>query len=197
MPPVLNDLLASKKFIFTLAVTLLVLVAGHFGALTKPEVMAVLGVLWPVYLGAQGVADVGQKLADGRVVQQEMIGEHEAARSKSVNDVMAIGLPILAQMMSQSYGKGSASVGAPTVMRALPKGCRVISLQQGPGKPYECMDDVPEMGFGESVTFVVHLRADGVDSTALRADLVFVPPGTTLPEEPKAETSKPDPKKPS
>lgn len=71
MPSVLSDLLASKKFVAALALSALLIAASHFGYLSKEDATSFLKVLWPVYLGAQGVADVGDKLAQGHVAVNE------------------------------------------------------------------------------------------------------------------------------
>ena len=63
MPKVLKDMLASKKFIFTIAATVLLIIAGKLGALPMEKVQSFLEILWPVYLGAQGLADLGKHAA--------------------------------------------------------------------------------------------------------------------------------------
>jgi hypothetical protein len=63
MPTVLKDMLASKKFIFTLVATVLLILAGKTGMLPMEKVQSFLELLWPTYLGAQGLADLGKHAA--------------------------------------------------------------------------------------------------------------------------------------
>jgi len=60
MPTVVQDLISSKKFIFVLVATLLLLIATHFGVISKEDAATFLKILWPTYIGAQGLADFGK-----------------------------------------------------------------------------------------------------------------------------------------
>lgn len=60
-PTVLRDLASSKKFVFTSVATLAVVAAWRFGVLTKEDVKGFLEILWAVYVGAQGVADLARR----------------------------------------------------------------------------------------------------------------------------------------
>ncbi len=74
MPLVIKDLLSSKKFIFTMVATVLLILAGKLGALPMEKVQSFLEILWPVYLGAQGLADMGKHAA---------LIKHKAEQTKS------------------------------------------------------------------------------------------------------------------
>lgn len=66
MPTVFKDLLSSKKFVFVCLTTVLLIAGGKIGFMSAEEVHAFLKVLWPVYLGAQGLADLGKHAAHAR-----------------------------------------------------------------------------------------------------------------------------------
>ncbi len=166
MPLVLQDLVQSKKFIFVLLVTFAVLAAGTYGAMTKPEVLAVLGVLWPVYLGAQGVADIGAKIADGRVQQETMASERVANL-----------LPLIQQffplMLEKMTPPAPPTVGYPRILKALAKGDRVrqIAAIGTTDTEGEVLIDYPEVSTDDILMAPVRCRFGGVEGDHLRVSL--------------------------
>jgi hypothetical protein len=179
MPLVLSDLLASKKFLFTLAVTLAVLVAGHLSLLSKPEILALLGILWPVYLGAQGVADVGAKIVTGRVAQEQLFGQRDVARTESINNAINAFMPAFLKAMDRS-GTVGGPIPSPPFFRALSKGDRVLSLTLGPDQPGEVLEDVPSLEYSD-MPRLVRCRFGGKEAEHERLDLALVPTETVLP----------------
>ena len=188
MPLVLTDLLASKKFLFTILVTFAVLLAGWQGAMTKAEVLSVLGILWPVYLGAQGVADVGGKIAQGRVEQEIILREHETNKNASVFEMLNTHLPaVLEAMKPASFGGPLPPPAAVfSSLRPLKKGDPVVSLKIGPSVLGEVLEDVPEMtvevAHGKESPVLVGCRFDGKEGKYERLDLAYVPAGVDLPK---------------
>jgi len=75
---ILTSFATSKKFLFTLVITVGVFVAGHYGWLTKEEAEGFLKVLWPTYLAAQGIADIGAKIAAGNMANAKTYSEADA-----------------------------------------------------------------------------------------------------------------------
>jgi hypothetical protein len=197
MPAVLSDLINSKKFLFTLAVTLSVLVAGHFGALSKVEVLSLLGVLWPVYLGAQGVADVGQKIANGHVVRGEILAKNDAVRYENVTSLVSGLMPAIMRALETQGGALTAASSEPEPLRALPKGSPVISLKFGPTEPGEVLEDVPELAMADAAKKTVSCQFKGDKTLCERLDLVLIPPGTVLPSSETKATEAPAVKKSS
>jgi len=183
VPAVLTDLASSKKFLFTLVTTLIVLAAGWAGALSKAEVLGVLGVLWPVYLGAQGIADVGQKLADGHVAVREMAGEQQATKDAQLSVMIETMTPTILKVIE---GLGPRTPPPPysgvVAMRALVKGDRVVTLAD-PTSPGEVLEDCVPYALGD---VKVRCRFDDAEVLHHRLDLAYVPPGTVLPTKPTA-----------
>jgi hypothetical protein len=66
MKDTLKSLLGSKKFVFVLGATILVLAASKLGVLTHEEVHHILVVLFPAYVVGQGVADAGHRFGEKR-----------------------------------------------------------------------------------------------------------------------------------
>jgi hypothetical protein len=128
MPPVLTDLAASKKFVFVLFVSILVGVLAYLGVLTKPETLGLLGVLWPVYLGSQGLSDVSQKLADAHVLvqgeRQALISQDKIALHTMINSLLP---DVLKAMQRTSFAREPVTLGL-----ALTKGTRVVCIPLGP-----------------------------------------------------------------
>lgn len=84
MPSVLQDLLRSKKFVFVLLATTLLMLAAKFDLLPKEDVTTFLRILWPTYLGAQGLADLGKSAARAKEHAEENGRlRHEAKQEKN------------------------------------------------------------------------------------------------------------------
>lgn len=64
MKQTIQDLFASKKFLFTFTLTVLCLLAARFGLAPSDYVKQVLYVVWPVYIASQGLADIGDKIGN-------------------------------------------------------------------------------------------------------------------------------------
>ena len=109
MPPVLKDLASSKKFVFVLFISVMVGVLAYLGVLTKPETLGLLGVLWPVYLGSQGLTDVSQKLADAHVFvqteRQALISQDKVALHTMINTLLPDVLKAMNSMQSPSFAR--------------------------------------------------------------------------------------------
>jgi len=74
----LKEFTTSKKFLFVLVGTLFVLVGAHYGWMTKEEAESFLKVLWPTYLAAQGIADIGAKIAAANLSNAKTYSEADA-----------------------------------------------------------------------------------------------------------------------
>ena len=131
MPPVLKDLASSKKFVFVLFISVMVGVLAYLGVLTKPETLGLLGVLWPVYLGSQGLTDVSQKLADAHVFvqteRQALISQDKVALHTMINTLLPDVLKAMNSMQSPSFSRERVTLGLP-----LTKGTRVVCIPLGP-----------------------------------------------------------------
>jgi hypothetical protein len=144
MPPVLNDLMASKKFLFVFVISALVLIAAKFGVLTKPETLGLLGVLWPVYLGAQGFSDVGQKIADAHVFvqteRQALISQDKVALHGMITTMMPEVLKVMQQSMpaARSPIPGFSFEPAAAILR---KNQRVVWIPLGPDEIGVILED--------------------------------------------------------
>ncbi len=183
MPSVLTELIGSKKFLITLLLTVVVLIAGYEGVLSKPEVMTTLGVLWPVYLGAQGVADVGAHIADGKVAVEEMYHARQTAKDASLMEILKVGLPLFLEKLPGIVSPLSP-LHSSGLLRALAKGDRVVSVVLGPSVSGVCLEDVAEVD-PKGPTILVRCSFGGGPAQDYdRMDLVFVPPGVVLPEDP-------------
>jgi len=112
MPQVFKDLVLSKKFVFVLMTTFALIVAAHFDALPKEDVVTLLKILWPVYIGAQGIADIGENLAAGKVAAEEVFAEVSTKKSEAVNAFASQFFPMLLEMSKTSFG--SFSKGPPS-----------------------------------------------------------------------------------
>jgi hypothetical protein len=99
MPFVVTDLVQSKKFVFTALVSAVLGVLAYFSILPKDQVVTILTILWPTYLGAQGVADISAKLAAGRVEQEEMHQARMTARDTKLQDILQGAIPAFMQVM--------------------------------------------------------------------------------------------------
>jgi hypothetical protein len=110
MPDVFNDLLASKKFTFTLLTSVLAVLAWKMGWTEAHETKLLLTTLWPVYLASQGVADVGDKLAKGRVIES---AAHEATQKEKNAEMRTLiegVLKVYAEFADRYYTKNAAGV---------------------------------------------------------------------------------------
>ena len=147
MPPVISNLLASKKFIFVLVISVLAGLGERFGLLTKSETMGLLGVLWPVYLGAQGFGDIGQKLADAHIlvqtrrdqsISEDAIKDREY-RSSLVTNLMPGVLATFEKMVPQPHAYRVPL--SPNQALVLLKGAKVLHLDYGPDEIGEVLED--------------------------------------------------------
>jgi hypothetical protein len=167
MPAVIPDLFTSKKFVFVLVVSVLAGVASYFGVMTKAEALGLLGVLWPVYLGSQGLADVGQKLADAHVIvqteRQDAITQDKAGVNAMVNAL----LPSLVQYLQSTTPSGVKVVSVP-----LKKGARVVAIHTGPDEIGVVLEDQAP----DTATVRALFKGDPVETGSVydRLDLVAV-----------------------
>lgn len=93
MPTVITDLLQSKKFVFTLVVTALLLVASKLGAITNEEMQTFFKYLWPAYLGAQGLADLGKGAAKAKAAASNVAAITSATSASTLASV-AVAVPV-------------------------------------------------------------------------------------------------------
>jgi hypothetical protein len=140
MPFVVTDLLQSKKFVSVLGVSVLALVAAWLGVLTKAEVLTLLGVLWPVYLGAQGLSDVGAKLGSAHEVVQ---AERQQGITLDQERWQGIVTAFLAALPSLLPSLGGPAVGSSVSPAPLKKGDKVLHLLVGPDDVGVVLEDQP------------------------------------------------------
>lgn len=163
MPPVITDLAQSKKFIFVLCISILIVVSAFFHVVTKTEALSLLGVLWPVYLGAQGIADVSQKLADAheRVQDQRqtLISEDKVQLMDTVKTMFPALLEGLMSVSKPGFMYASGPIEVPTLFK---KGQRVIHLGLGPDDIGVVRED--QKSHADAVKVIFASNAEDVDS---------------------------------
>lgn len=115
MPAIIKDLFNSKKFLFTLLLTAALLAGTGFGLLPKEDALRILVVLWPVYLGAQGIADIGDKLARAKLEIEEAWAANDKETQERKNEASKLlmdMIPGLVQGLAGQPFKGTEVVNA-------------------------------------------------------------------------------------
>lgn len=195
MPPVIIDLVNSKKFIVALVVTIAVFIAAYTGAMDKAQVLTVLGTVWPVYLASQGLGDIGEKLGGALVQKEETISADRAAQRTHMAQTLQGMAPVFSEIMGKAVGgfvPGNAFVGTNSWQRtlaALKKGEEVILLEKGPVHLATVLEDVAECSVDAGEKVIVQCSFKGASGEIQlikcnRLDICKVPPGSVLPKDP-------------
>lgn len=175
MPEVIKNMLSSKKFVFVLLVSVIAVVSAHYGVITKPETIAILTLLWPMYLGSQGVADIGDKIGQWKAKTAEIRKAADTEHNNAKASMIQAMIPVIMEALKMKVGGiSTAPVGEPILLK---KGQKVIHFDLGPEvvgvieRDQLAMDNAVLVRFeGKNETMICALR----DLVAVPDD--FVPP---------------------
>lgn len=112
-PNVIQNLLKSKKFVFTLLVSCILFVGSKYGLLDQKTLETALTVLWPTYLLSQGIADVGAKKAEGDLKREMALHENKSAENKALfENLTPLFTMLMTEMAKAEEQKGHAIAAA-------------------------------------------------------------------------------------
>lgn len=121
MKPVLTELITSKKFIATI-VAIVVCVGGKIGLDLDPELLSQIFTALLVYVGAQGIADMGKSAAQAKAVSDNASTstDLQAALKRMATRIPTSLIAVVgAVALLQASCAPGPSVGKPTLTTSL------------------------------------------------------------------------------